>query len=128
MWESSVATHIKRVQPVLMVRDVPASIAFYSRLGFVFAFTDDPDQPRYAGIRRDGIELHLQWHDAGEWEYPNDRPTYRFVAQNIDRLLAEFHANNACPPDTAAAETPWGTYEFHILDPDGNGLQFYRES
>jgi hypothetical protein len=23
-------------------------------------------------------------------------------------------------------DTPWGTREFHVLDPDGNGLQFYR--
>jgi catechol 2,3-dioxygenase-like lactoylglutathione lyase family enzyme len=47
-----------------MVRDVAASIKFYEGLGFTLAFRDSPTDPKYAGIRRDAVELHLQWHDA----------------------------------------------------------------
>ena len=78
------------IQPVLMVRDVAAALAFYERLGFKHAFSDSPDEPKYAGLHRDSIEVHLQWHDASEWGYPNDRPTYRIVVSNVDELSDEF--------------------------------------
>jgi catechol 2,3-dioxygenase-like lactoylglutathione lyase family enzyme len=120
------AAKLKRVQPVLMVRDVEASIDFYRRLGFDEAFRDVPAGPRYAGVRRDGVELHLQWHDAKEWEYPNDRPTYRFVVQDVEGLLAEFRSAGVVGEETVVRDTPWGTREFHVRDPDRNGLQFYR--
>ena len=31
-------------------------------------------------------------------------------------------------PWLAPGVTPWGTREFHVRDPDGNGLQFYAPS
>jgi catechol 2,3-dioxygenase-like lactoylglutathione lyase family enzyme len=115
------------VHPVLMVRDVAASIRFYALLGFDLVFSDSPTDPKYAGIRRDAVELHLQWHDAQEWSYPNDRPTYRFVVPNVDELSDEF-TNKAVQLDrTDVRDTPWGTREFHVRDPDNNGLQFYRD-
>jgi catechol 2,3-dioxygenase-like lactoylglutathione lyase family enzyme len=111
-----------------MVRDVPASIRFYvEQLGFTLAFEDVPGAPKYAGVRRDGVELHLQWHDAGEWDYPNDRPTYRFVVQDVDGLFDELKRRGGLSPSSAVRDTPWGTREFHVQDPDRNGLQFYRD-
>lgn len=118
---------LKAVHPVLMVRSVTDSIRFYAQLGFEVVFRDLPNNPMYAGIRRDEVELHLQWHDAKEWDYPNDRPTYRFVVLEVDELLQEFRAS--CPglDCTEVRDTPWGTREFHLRDPDVNGLQFYRD-
>ena len=116
---------LRGVQPVLMVRDVPASIRFFASLGFEAVFKDSPTDPKYAGVARDGVELHLQWHDASEWSYPGDRPTYRFPVDDVDRLSEEFRA----VPNlhrTEVRETEWGTREFHVRDPDKNGLQFYR--
>jgi catechol 2,3-dioxygenase-like lactoylglutathione lyase family enzyme len=113
------------VQPVLMVRDVPASIRFFASLGFEAVFKDSPTDPKYAGVARDGVELHLQWHDASEWSYPNDRPTYRFPVDDVDRLFDEFRG----VPNlhhTDVRDTEWGTREFHVHDLDKNGLQFYR--
>lgn len=53
-------TCFEQVQPVLPVQDVGAAIGFYvDRLGFSLAFRDSEDDPRYAGVRRDGVELHL---------------------------------------------------------------------
>jgi catechol 2,3-dioxygenase-like lactoylglutathione lyase family enzyme len=117
---------IESVQPVLMSRDVEASIRFYRLLGFVETFRDDPANVRYAGVCRDGIELHLQWHDAREWEFPNDRPTYRFVVADVDALFEEFRGRGALGDATGVWDTPWGMREFHVRDPDSNGLQFYR--
>ena len=71
------------VQPVLMSRDVKRSIQFYERLGFKLVGQDSPSEPKYARLLRDGIEVHFQWHDAKEWNYPNDRPTYRFIVSDV---------------------------------------------
>jgi len=108
-----------------MVRDVDAAVEFYGRLGFALVFSNSATEPTYAGIRRDGVELHLQWHDAAEWTYPNDRPTYRFVVEEVDGLSDEFMAVGGLDR-TLVGDTAWGTREFHVRDPDGNGLQFYR--
>ena len=116
---------IEAIQPVLMVRDLASAIRFYQSLGFEHTFGDSADRPRYAGIRRDAVELHLQWHDAIEWSYPNDRPTYRFVVSNLDQLFKEFTVVFPTLDRTDVATTAWGTREFHVRDLDGNGLQFY---
>ena len=117
---------IEFVHPVLMSRGVKRSIAFYEKLGFTLAGLDYTDDPKYARIFRDGIELHLQWHDAKEWEYPNDRPSYRFVVSDVDAVYEEFRANGALVDATEVKETSWATREFHLRDPDMNVLQFYR--
>jgi catechol 2,3-dioxygenase-like lactoylglutathione lyase family enzyme len=117
------------VVPVLMSRDVGAALDFYRKLGFELEFQDHPTQPRYAGILRDGVTLHLQWQDPAHWANSLDRPMYRFPVSDLDALYAEFQAAGALPvpnpsPYAKPAETPWGTREFHFYDADGNGLQF----
>lgn len=127
------SVRLESVHPVLMSSNIDVSLRFFERLGFRELFRDSPSSPRYAGIRRDDVELHLQWHDSSQWAHSNDRPTYRFVVSDVDALYAELRdsgALDAVPrarsPWAAPAETPWGTRELHVLDPDGNGLQFYR--
>lgn len=117
------AARLEAVQPVLMVRDVRASVRFYQGLGFELAFISTEVEPMYAGVRRDGVELHLQWHDAADFS-SGDRPTYRFVVPLVDDLSAELPGGL---DRTEVNDTPWGTREFHVRDPDGNGLQFYRD-
>ncbi|MEP6801236.1 MAG: VOC family protein [Acidobacteriota bacterium] len=126
-------SELEAVQPVLMSRNVAASIRFYQRLGFSVTFQDRALDPRYAGVARDGVELHLQWQDETQWAYPIDRPTYRFVVQDVDAFYTELHGAGALSeqepgqsPWLTPGDTPWGTREFHVRDTDGNGLQFYR--
>lgn len=126
------STDITAVHPVLMARDVAALLQFYSRLGFALAFRDDPAAPQYAAVRRGPVELHLQWADPSQWTHPGDRPAYRFLVPDVDALHAEFLAAGGLGPVAgggpwaAPADTPWGTREFHVRDPGGNVLQFYR--
>lgn len=122
---------IEAVMPVLMSRDVSASLAFYEKLGFVEVFRDQADSPRYAAVARDGLELQLQWQDPSHWDHVLDRPVYRFYVSDVERAYAEFLRSGAIPgpgsgPWCQPGDTPWGTREFHVRDPDGNGLQFYR--
>ena len=117
---------LEAIQPVLMSRDVPRSIHFYEKLGFTLAGQDVPGNPKYARIQRDAVELHLQWHDAKEWDYPNDRPSYRVVVRDVDGLYEQFRERGGLADATTVSQTPWGTREFHVRDPDLNLLQFYN--
>jgi catechol 2,3-dioxygenase-like lactoylglutathione lyase family enzyme len=125
--------HLQIVHPVLMAKDVAASVQFYSALGFTLAFVDQPGDPKYAGVVRDGVELHIQWADPEQWAYPIDRPAYRFVVSDVDAIYREFAESGSIDPSTGRgspwtvpADTPWGTREFHLRDPGQNSLQFYQ--
>ena len=120
--------YLHQIHPVLPVWDVVAALDFYrNRLGFRIGFADDAQQPTYAGVLRDGIEIHLQWHDASEWEVSVDRPMLRIVTQNIDALYDEYGGKGVYHSGTLLLETAWGTREFAFYDPFKNGLTFYAE-
>ena len=121
---------LEAVHPVLMSSDPSRSIPFFTRLGFTVTFQDRTTSPRYVAITRDDVTLHLQRQDESQWACTHDRPTYRFLVEDVDGLFETFQSAGAAAPSrspwTAPGDTPWGTREFHMLDPDGNGLQFYR--
>ncbi len=116
---------LQAVNPVLPSRDVGASIEFYvTRLGFSLLFQDSTHEPRYAGLRRDSVEIHVQWHDPAEWEAV-ERPMLRFVVPSVQALFEEYSDKDVFHGRTAVRETAWGTREFAFYDPDQNGLTFY---
>lgn len=106
---------------------------FYDRLGFSVVFQDAPINPKSVAVRRDGVELHIQWADKGQWAYPIDRPAFRFVVTDVVEIYQEFVKSGGIGSDTTQGspwaspkDTPWGTREFHVRDPSQNSLQFYR--
>jgi catechol 2,3-dioxygenase-like lactoylglutathione lyase family enzyme len=120
-----------QVAPVLPARDITALKDFYvDKLGFSLAFIDpstEQTDPRYVGVRRDGVELHLQWHDASDWDNGMDRPLLRLIVDDPDALFAEYAPQGVFHDRTALRNTQWGTREFAFYDPDGNGLIFFRD-
>ena len=118
--------HLQEVHPVLPVRDVVTSIGYYVHsLGFTLAFADDPKDPKYAGVRRDGVEVHLQWHSEQEWE-DMTASSLRFVTTQIERLFETYANAGVYHQNTDLRVTTWGTREFGFFDPDRNGLTFYE--
>ncbi len=116
---------IDAINPVLPVKDVKTSVEYYvSRLGFAFAFADSHEDPKYAGVVRDNVEIHLQWHDLSEWDRV-ERPSLRFVVPEVELLFEEYKTKNVFHEGTSLHETPWGTREFAFFDLDNNGLTFY---
>lgn len=116
------------VHPVLGARDVPATVAWYvGKLGFSLIFDDGGAPVRYAGVRRGAVEIHLQWHDVESFAGPDgDCPAYRFLVDDPDALFAEYRSAGVTNPGSPVRNTPWGTREFGVYDPNGMALSFYR--
>lgn len=117
---------VEAIHPVLSVRDVRATANWFSQFGFGPLFADNDDAPTYAGIGRDGVEVHLQWHSDGEWKDGLDGAAYRFLVDDPDALFAEVSARSQVLDGREVRDTGWGTREFGVYDPDGNALFFYR--
>jgi catechol 2,3-dioxygenase-like lactoylglutathione lyase family enzyme len=119
--------HFKAVHPVLPARNVGEAIRYYvDRLGFRLLFQDDPHDPRYAGLRRDGVELHLQWRDEVDFAKV-ERLALRFLIDDVDGLYKEYAGQGVYHGGTALRDTSWGTREFAFYDLNGNALFFYRD-
>jgi catechol 2,3-dioxygenase-like lactoylglutathione lyase family enzyme len=123
------AGHIIRVVPTLKVVNLDASLAFYAMLGFAidFRYEATPTGPYYAGISRDGHEIHLSTH-AGDGVFGT--AVYCYV-DDIDALFRELIARGLTvpgKPDSPVEDSPvdqtWGMREFYVRDPDGNTLRF----
>jgi len=119
--------YLQKIHPVLPVKDIKEALNFYvHKLGFEIAFADDATNPFYAGIKRDGVEIHLQWHNAKEWAAV-ERPMLRFVTQDIELLFQEYQSKAVFHENTSLKETDWGTKEFAFYDLYKNGLTFYQD-
>ena len=87
----------------------------------MFAYPPDaatPD-PRYIGVARDGVWLHLQSYKP---ERAGMTDAFLWVT-NVDLLHAEVAARGAVVQLPPTNQT-WGTRETGIRDPDGNVLVF----
>jgi catechol 2,3-dioxygenase-like lactoylglutathione lyase family enzyme len=112
-----------QVQPILGTRDLEKAIAFYvDRLGFTLAFRDASVPTNYVGLRRDRVELHMQF----QYEHEMGTTRLRFVVDDPDALYEEYMDKEVFYEGTRLTDTPWGTREFALYDLDRNALTFYR--
>jgi len=110
--------------PVIAVSDSARAEEYYCKvLGFQKMFTYPPDatkpNPRYLGVARDGVWLHLQSYKP---ERAGMTDAFFWVA-DVDRLHEELSALGAVVQLPPTNQT-WGTREGGIRDPDGNVLIF----
>lgn len=115
-------TQLQKAIPVLPAPDLLAALAFYiDRLGFVEIIeTDD-----YAGVERDGVEIHF-WRCDDE-ELPKVS-SCRLEVSAIEVLYAELKEAGVVHPNGALAQKPWGFLEFTVRDPFGNAIVFAQEN
>jgi catechol 2,3-dioxygenase-like lactoylglutathione lyase family enzyme len=112
-----------QVQPILGTRDVAKAVRFYvDRLGFTLAFGVPTNEGNYVGLRRDGVELHMQF----QYEHEMGTTRLRIVVDDPDALYAEYEDKGVFYEGTRLVDTPWGTREFALYDLDRNSLTFYR--
>jgi catechol 2,3-dioxygenase-like lactoylglutathione lyase family enzyme len=120
--------HLADVIPVLPARDVSEAVRFYvDRLGFELAFQDAPDSPQYAGVRRGGVELHLQFQFPEDFEAGTaGQAMLRLVVDDPEVLFREYEGKGVFHEQTRLRDTAWGTREFALWDLNHNGLTFMR--
>lgn len=106
----------------LAVRDMEASVAFYTSLGFTLTFGGPASDFTSCAVGSGFVNLQLD-------------PSYRpgpvvwgrviFWVDDVDavhsRALDAGHA-----PMMAPSDAPWGERYFHLRDPDGHELSFAR--
>ena len=107
--------------PVLPAADTAASLAWWVGVcGFTESFRDGTP-PRYAGVQRDGAEVHLaEMDDKVLARTVGDQTMVRFAVEGVDVLYAEYRERGGVVHPNGGLQTkPWGTKEFASIDPNG---------
>lgn len=120
---------VLRVAPVLLVRDIVASVEFWrERVGFeTDAIHGEP--PSFAMPTRDDVTIMLAQVPAGnEPPMPNwrvlDKCNQVYVWVDDANALYDELRGRGAPIDFSIYDTPWGTREFGIQDLDEHDIAF----
>lgn len=118
---------LKSVIPILFVRDVSASAAFFQeRLGFEIDFLYG-DEPFYGSVSRGEVCLHLRFvHQPNFTELAAREVSLILATVEVSDVQAMFEEFNGRGVEFAQAPTRqiWGGTDFHIRDLDGNVISF----
>lgn len=111
-----------RAMPVLDVRDVAASAAFYARLGFAsHGLWGEP--PAFAIVQRGDVTLALSLADRTR-PVPHNHGWAAYVyVSDVAALHAEFAGEGASPGPIRRPEH-YGCDDFDVVDPDGHRIAF----
>ena len=110
------------VIPQFRITDARRSLAFYREgLGFAVDWEHrfEPGFPVFMQLTRNGQSIYLTEH-AGDCEVGG---AAYFIVADVDACHSDFAAQRIIhiyPPE----DTPWGTREMGVIDPDGNRLRF----
>jgi len=124
MTNSNMKPRLTSLAPQFLVDDLARSIRYYEKLGFTFG---EPWEGFYAIGQLDGLELHLKEAPKNDDERRQRRANEHLDAaagvEGIEAFYSQCRANGATiiKPLT---ETPWGTKDFYVEDPDGYILCF----
>jgi uncharacterized glyoxalase superfamily protein PhnB len=123
--------HLKSVVPILFVRDVQASAAFFQeKLGFRIDFLHG-SPPFYGAVSRDGVCLHLRFVHNPFFAKAAAQEKSLILASvqvaNVEGLFEEFKARGVGFAQKLKKQA-WGGTDFHVGDPDGNVISFVTYS
>lgn len=116
---TTTAPRLTSLAPQFLVDDLARSIAYYQRLGFTFG---EPWDGFYAIGVMDGLELHLKEAPKNAAERHHRRTNDHLDAAAGVEGIEVFHAQCAAKGATIIkplSDTPWGTKDFYLEDPDG---------
>jgi hypothetical protein len=110
------ATHF--IIPVLPSNDIKRDLEWYkTHTGFSYAFGDEG----YAGLTRDHLEFHLQYHHGDERD-PIVGSVMKIFVDNIEPYIQEFIERGTITAEKVNRHTNWGTHEFGFYDLNKNGI------
>ncbi len=114
-------TRFTRATPVLPSLDLAATVAFFeATLGFVRYV----DAPGFAGLRRDGVDLHFWRCDDPALPAASG---CRIEVTGIDPLYEVARAAGIVHPNGPLQAKQWGFREFAVSDPHLNLITFAEE-
>jgi len=114
------STEFVKIIPILESADIDRDIAWYKKkTGFEVSFSHDK---MYAGLYRDDLEIHLQWHAGTNDDPMNGGAVIRIDVTNIKPLFEEFKQWGTVKEEDLRENTPWGTNEFAIHDLNSNAI------
>ncbi len=118
-------TDLTRVRCVLAVRDLEASVDYYTRL---IGMTVDFTAPGWAFLSRGSFRLMLgECRDATPASELGDHSYFVYVTvEGIDDLHTELTGRGVQLTQTIA-DKPWGLREFGIRTPEGHRIMFGEE-
>ncbi len=118
---------MKPAIPILFVRDVAASAAFFRvKLGFAIDFLYG-SPPFYGSVSRGEACLHLRFVGNPNFTELAAREVSLILATiEVTDMAALFDEFQKAGVDFAQTPTdqPWGGTDFHVRDPDGNVIAF----
>jgi catechol 2,3-dioxygenase-like lactoylglutathione lyase family enzyme len=118
---------LQTVTPILFVRDVPASAAFFrDKLGFEIDFVYG-EPPFYGSVSRDGVRLHLRFVHRPVFAEAAAREESLILAtiqvSDVRSLYEEMRGRDVDMPQALETQA-WGGTDFYVRDPDGNVISF----
>jgi len=123
--------------PALPVNDMGRGVEFYrDKLGFTLRHGEDG----FAIFQRDAVELHLwaatdeSWRTrsvaspvvSGAESFIAGTASCRVGVEGVEELHRALHPLGILHPKGQICDTPWGTREFGVLDPDNNLITFFE--
>lgn len=118
---------LKKVIPILFVRDVKLCAAFFQeKLGFEVDFLHG-SPPFYGSVSRDGVCVHLRFVHEPFFAKEGAREKSLILAsievENVQGLFEEFRARGVEFAQKLKKQA-WGGTDFQVRDPDGNVISF----
>jgi catechol 2,3-dioxygenase-like lactoylglutathione lyase family enzyme len=105
--------------PVLPSANIERDVKFYvDGLGFDQVFADE----MYALLRRQDLELHLQWHADTDDDPLLGGSVIRIISADVDAWYATVVERKIITPNHEPKQTAWGTYEFGFFDLNKNAV------
>jgi uncharacterized glyoxalase superfamily protein PhnB len=119
------STELVKIIPVLESADIDRDVKWYKeKTGFELSFLHEK---MYAGLYRDGFEIHLQWHAGTKDDPMNGGAVIRIDVKNIKPLFEEFKQRGTVQEKDLRENTPWGTNEFAFHDLNSNAIFISEE-
>lgn len=108
-----------QIEPVLPSLDIERDIVWYQKYtGFELVFGDN----MYAGLKREHLYIHLQWHADTEDDPLLGGSVIKLFVKDIQPVFNEFLERGTIVKSKLRMNTPWGTHEFGFYDLNRNAI------
>ncbi len=124
--------------PALPVKDMGRSVEFYrDKLGFTLIHREEG----FAIFHRDAVDIHLwaatdeSWRSrsgaspivSGAESFIAGTASCRVAVEGVEELYQAILPLGILHSKGQITNTPWGTREFGVVDPDNNLITFYQD-